>query len=69
MLWPLTSSSTAMKAFRLRGGRQDGALARLVPYARGGKVVPWPCRCPTRAAARGDRAPCTPGQGLRPLEP
>jgi len=27
------------------------------------------CSCPARAAARGGRAPGTPGQGLRPLEP
>ena len=50
-----------------------------MPCAGGGKGRPRPrhpsfvfvdrCSSPTRRAAKGDRALCTPGPGLRPWEP
>ena len=52
--------------------REPLELLDVICAYRGAEPARIPCvrsRCPTRAAARGGRAPCTPGQGLRPLEP
>jgi len=58
------SSKWAMAVGRLRGGRQEVAPGN--PDCSG---LPVRCSCPARAAARGGRAPCTPGPGRCPWEP
>ena len=63
----LLTSSGAKGAAALRGRRQEAAPGP--GRALLGTQYDWECSCPTRAAARGGRAPCTPSQGLRPLEP
>src|SRR4051794_18164351 len=52
-------------AIRLRGGRQGQLGPHFFEFA----FLVARCSCPTRAAARGDRAPCTPGPGRCPWEP
>jgi len=63
----LASVAVKFIAARLRGGRQ-GATAPSAPL----DFLFWYSdrfSSPTRRAARGGRAPCTPGPGLRPWEP
>ena len=58
----LVAEYFTQKAVRLRGGLQDGFRSEASNRQKEGST-------PARRAAGSGRAPCTPGKGLRPLDP
>jgi hypothetical protein len=64
------TSGYTIGAIMLRSVNQQHCGAYAVACAVGGQGGPHLAgSCPALAAARGVRAPCTPGPGLRPWEP